>query len=227
MSFPINVNISSLCWVWHVCAQLITGTACCVFVWSALKSARVILHAVSRTTNLAPSHAKTISRCGKKKSVEQITPIPPFHPNAPVHPQDIPLLELMLRFLDETLNRLAAFGPTVFGMVSTSEILQRLTYINSVQGPLNSRLNRGIAQILTLRDQVIVHRTIIFRYFFPATFLCCLLAGLSALVGVSVESAVLICSGALMLAVAGDSSFAPGSSGAGVFVALFGWTGVP
>ncbi|KDN45344.1 hypothetical protein RSAG8_04931, partial [Rhizoctonia solani AG-8 WAC10335] len=225
MSFPINMIIPTLVHVWLVCVQLTTATVYCAFIWVVLKSVLAIYYAAGTPTDLATGHAKAMLRRGKKNYVEDSPIIPPFHPNALPQPQDMLPLKLMLRFLDETLNRLAAFGPTLFGMVPTPEILQRLTHINDVRGPLNSRLNRGIAQILTLRDQVAAHRTIIFRYLFPTTFLCCLFIGLGAVVNVSIVSIMLMCSGALVLIVADESNFAPVRARAGLFATLFEWAG--
>ncbi|CAE7115425.1 unnamed protein product [Rhizoctonia solani] len=218
MSSPINMVVPTLALAWRVCLQLIAVAICCVFAWGILNVVRSIRHA-------NPASAKTMFRRGKNNGAEHSPILSPFHPNAPAHPQEIYPLELMLRFLDETLNRLANFGPTLFGMVPTPEILQRLTYINNVRGPLNFRLNRGIAQISALRDQVVAHRTIIFRYLFPTTFLCCLLIGFGTVVNVSIEFIALMCSSALVLAIADESDFAPVRARAGLFATLFGWVG--
>ncbi|CAE6448478.1 hypothetical protein ACGC1H_005546 [Rhizoctonia solani] len=226
MSISINTITPNAIHVWGACVQLIAATVCCAFVWVVLKSVPVIYYAIGTPTNPATDRAKTQLRRGKTNNAEHSPIIPPFHPNAPAHPQDVSLLELALRFLDEILDRLATFGPTLFGMVSPPEILQRLTHINHVRGPLNSRLNRGIAQVLTLRDQVVAHRTVVFRYLFPTTFLCCLLIGLGAVVNVSIESIILAGSGALVLAVADESNFAPVRARAGLLETLFEWVGV-
>ncbi|CAE6421757.1 unnamed protein product [Rhizoctonia solani] len=226
MSISINTIIPTPVHVWNAYVQLMAATVCCAFVWVVLQSVLVIYYAIGTPTNAATDRAKPQLRRGKTNNAEHSPIISPFHPNAPAHPQDVPPLELVLRFLDEILNRLVTFSPTLLGMMSTPEILQRLTYINHVHGSLNSRLNRGIAQVLTLRDQVVADRTIIFRYLFPTTFLCCLLIGLGAVVNVSIESIILAGSGALVLAVADESNFAPVRARAGLFAALFEWVGV-
>ncbi|CAE6464355.1 unnamed protein product [Rhizoctonia solani] len=228
MYAPTNISAPTLGCIWSVCVHITIATLYCAFAWMVLKL--VAYHAAGTPANPVTNHSKATLRRGKKNGVEHSLVISPFHPNAPAHPQDMPFPEQMLRFLDETLNRLATLSPTPFGMVSMTEILQRLTYINVARGPLDSRLNRGIAQVSTLCDQVIAHRTVIFRYLCPTTFLCCLFAGLVAIVGVSVELTMLMCSGALVLVAAGDlgageedeSSLVPVRTRIGVFATLFG-----
>ncbi|KAJ1303313.1 hypothetical protein OPQ81_011510 [Rhizoctonia solani] len=185
--------------MWYIYTCLINVGLYLLLAWICLKSLVTLYRCVGTPPSLATSHTEA-RLPGKLNSVECSSVIPPFHPNAPAQSHDT-LLDLLLRFLDKIPNRLAASGQTLLGMVLIENILRLLTEISDIQGPLNARLNRGIAQISALRAGVVT-RGAVFRYLFLVIFPCSLFVGLVLIVGISIEFVIPMYLGALVFAVA-------------------------
>ncbi|KAF8746600.1 PQ-loop protein, partial [Rhizoctonia solani] len=232
--FPININFVPGR-VWHAFILLLFSCLYCAFILAVLVVALSLQYHVNTPINTTTSHPTATLRRGKRNSVERSLELSPFHPNAPAQLEYISPIELLTQSLAKAFNKLTAFCQTLFGIVPIAEILRRLAHMASVRGPLNTRLNRGIAQISTLRDQVAANRVAVFRYLHSTILLSLFFVAIVATIGLSLEFILLLCSGGLVLVAASDagageedgSNLVPRRTRGGIFAALFGQVGDP
>ncbi|ELU38250.1 hypothetical protein AG1IA_07711 [Rhizoctonia solani AG-1 IA] len=232
--FPININFVPGR-VWHAFILLLFSCLYCAFILAVLVVALSLQYHVNTPINTTTSHPTATLRRGKRNSVERSLELSPFHPNAPAQLEYISPIELLTQSLAKAFNKLTAFCQTLFGIVPIAEILRRLAHMASVRGPLNTRLNRGIAQISTLRDQVAANRVLVFRYLHSTLLLSLFFVAIVATIGLSLEFILLLCSGGLVLVAASDagageedgSNLVPRRTRGGIFAALFGQVGDP
>lgn len=178
-----------------------------VLVCAILKLGLFLLS--SQVGQAAFRHPPIASYRGRLQGVSRRPSLPPFHPNAqPMVLNSPSALSLILWYwsnvvapaVDVVMSALSKWSSLVESIKHASPV----STINSVIIPLGTRLNRGIAQLSTLDafiPDVAVYRTAL-QYFRPASFLLIVFAVLVAVLGLSLELAVLGVGGLLVVATA-------------------------